>query len=275
MTQETFINFARWKWFKITSYFTLIFIIWYLIDDPILPKSGSTFYGYSAGIISASIMVYLMWYGSRKRRYFASATTLREVLSAHVWLGLSLLILVPLHTGFRFNFNVHTMTAIFCLFTIITGVWGMYFYRTLPKQVKSNRGEGSLKNLLEQFENLGTQLKKLESGKSDSFISFISRFDTYKIPKLPQIIFGARAKPLSKQDTALALSGIGEAERKDILTAVSIIDKRFEFLSQIEHESLVQFWIKFWLYIHVPLACGSIILLIFHIVSVLYYGLPL
>lgn len=274
MTHETFINYANWRWFKISVCLILICIVWYIIDNPLLPKSGSTFYGYTVGIISAAIMIYLMWYGSRKRRYFTSVTTLKEILSAHIWLGIALLFLVPLHTGFRFNFNVHTMTAIFCLFTIITGVWGLYFYRALPKKVKSNRGEGSLKNLLEQFENLGSQIKKIETGKSDAFISFISRFDTYSIPNLPQLLFGKRAKQLSKQDTAIALAGIKDNERNDILSAISLIDKRFEFLAQIEHEALVQFWLKIWLYFHVPLACGSLVLLIIHIVSMLYYGLP-
>ena len=274
MKQETFINYKSWKWFWITAAIVLIATVWYLIDEPLMPKSGSTLYGYTIGILSGVIMIYLFWYGSRKRRYFAKVTTLREVLSAHIWLGLGLALLVPLHSGFRFHLNVHTMTYLVCMLTIITGVWGMYFYRTLPPEVKSNRGEGSLKNLIEQFDNLALSLRGMETGKSDSFISFINHFDNYHVPTLPELLFGKRAKPLLKSDVALKLRTISDSERADALSAVSIIDKRQEFLTRIEKEALVQCWLKIWLILHVPLACGAMLLLIIHIISVLYFGYP-
>lgn len=272
MTQENFINYAGWRWFWITVAIVVLACAWYLFDDPLTPKSGSTVYGYTIGILSGTAMIYLLWYGSRKRRYFAQATTLKEVLSAHVWIGLALLILVPLHSGFRFHWNVHTVTYLLCVLTIVTGVWGIYLYRALPKEIKSNRGEGSIKNLLEQFENLGQSLRRMESGKSDAFVHFISRFDTYAVPALPLLLIGKRAKPLSKEETAAALRGIPDSERTDILGAISVIDKRYEFLVRIEKEALVQCWLKIWLTLHVPLACGSMLLLIIHIISVLYYS---
>jgi hypothetical protein len=274
MTQENFLSLYGWRWLKITSLLVVFSIIWYFLDNPIFPKSGSTFYGYVLGIISAGAMLYLLWFGIRKRSYFSSTGTLKEMLSAHIWIGTALLVLVPLHCGFRFHFNVHTIAYIFCVLTIVTGIWGVYLYRTLPEQIRSNRGEGSLKLLLEQFESLNQSLRKLEAGKSDSFVRFVAILDTYKVPTLPSLLLGKRSKVISKEQSARALESISQEERVDALSAIGLIDRRFEFLVRIEHEALIQFWLKFWLMTHVPLACGSMLLLVVHIFSVLYFGKP-
>ncbi len=274
MTQENFLSLYRWRWLSYATIAVVLFVVWYLFDNPIFPQSGSTFYGYTVGIVCGLAMVYLLWFGVRKRSYFSSAGTLKEMLSAHVWIGCALLILVPLHAGFRFHWNVHTVTYLFCVATIVTGIWGVYLYRTLPERIKSNRGEGSLRNLIEQFESLQQSLRKLEQGKSDAFLRFIEALDTYRIPSLPQLLFGARAVSLAQGQSARALESIPDGERTDALAAISLIDKRYEFLVRIEHETLVQFWLKSWLITHVPLACGSMVLLIIHIFSVLYFGKP-
>ncbi len=272
MRGETFLNAANWRWLRITSAAVVAALVWYWLDNPVSQKSGSTQYGYTVGIISGLAMVFLLWYGSRKRRYFSEINTLREVLSAHVWIGLSLLILVPLHSGFEFHLNVHTLAFVLCVLTILTGIWGIYLYRALPKNIKSNRGEGSMRNLLEQFDNLAQALRRLEADKSDAFISFVNHLDTYSVAPLPSLIMGKRAQPISKELTARALQTIPEGERMDALAAISIIDKRYEFLVRVEKEALVQCWLKLWLVGHVPLAFASFLLLVIHVVSVLYYG---
>ena len=274
MSNDTFLNTNHWRW----SRFALLLVtgcsIWYYFDAPLFPKSGSTFYGYTIGILCGVIMAYLLWYGVRKRSYFSSYTTLKEVLSIHVWVGIALLILIPLHCGFQFNWNVHTLTAIFCFLTIVTGIWGIFLYQTLPEKIGSHRGGGTVKNLIEQFDTLQLSLRKIEQGKSDSFLQFVSAVDTYRIPTLPMLLCGQKAKPLSKEKTADVIRTVSASEHADALAVLGLIDKRYNFLMRIEKEVLVQFWIKSWLITHIPLACGAMLLLLIHIFSVLYFGKP-
>lgn len=272
MSEETFLNIKQWRWFRISFVVTVTASLLYYFSTPTVPMSGSTFYGYLLGIICGACMVYLLWYGSRKRRYFAQHTTLKEVLSAHVWIGIALLVLVPLHCGFRFHWNVHTMTFVFCILTIVTGIWGAYLYRVLPKEILSNRGEGNFKILLEQYHSRENEIVKSCEGRSEIFVSFIKRFDHYSLPKITSLLSGKRSKELDHKEVAALVPTLPENERKEALQTIALIDKKFEALKRIEREALVQCWLKLWLYLHVPLACGATMLLIIHVVSVLYYA---
>lgn len=272
MTHETFINYKSWRWFWISLAGIVAAIIFYCINDPILPQSGSTEYGYTLGIICGVLMVYLLWYGSRKRSYFSKFTTLREVLSAHIWIGIALLFLIPLHTGFRFHWNVHTYTFIFCILTIITGIWGTYFYRVLPKEISSNRGEGSLKTHIEQFNSNTAEIVKLNKATEGRLESFISFVDNIKLPTVITLLLGKRAVCRSHLESSDALSMVTNDDRASALKVIELADKKFEVIQKIEKEVMVQTWLKLWLYFHVPLACGAGILLIIHIIVVLYFG---
>ena len=53
-----------------------------------------------------------------------------------------------LHCGFSFGLNVHTLTYVFMVLTIATGVWGIIMYHSLPTKLYSQRGGGSIKERL-------------------------------------------------------------------------------------------------------------------------------
>jgi hypothetical protein len=63
----------------------------YIWHDPGGPPNGGTWLGYTLGTIAAALIVWLMLFGIRKRNYVTSPGTLRGWLSAHVYLGTSLI----------------------------------------------------------------------------------------------------------------------------------------------------------------------------------------
>ncbi len=84
----------------------------YFWPDPGGPPNGGTWLGYTLGTIGALLIVWLMLFGIRKRRYVHNVGTLRGWLSAHIYLGTTLILIVVLHAGFQLGWNLHTFTFI-------------------------------------------------------------------------------------------------------------------------------------------------------------------
>src|SRR5688572_17681323 len=97
---------SRWLWFGLGLALSAIGA--YAIDEPGEPPSGGTVLGYSLGTSGALLVLWLLAYGLRRRSYHAHLTTAQGWLSAHVYLGLALVVIATLHTGFQFGPNVHT-----------------------------------------------------------------------------------------------------------------------------------------------------------------------
>ena len=104
----------------------------YVWHDPGGPPNGGTWLGYTLGTIGALLIVWLMFFGVRKRHYMTSPGTLRGWLSAHIYLGTSLILIVLLHAGFAVGWNLHTFTFVLMLIVIFSGFFGMYVYLRYP-----------------------------------------------------------------------------------------------------------------------------------------------
>ena len=97
-------------------------IVAYVIHDPIDGPNGGTWLGYTLGGLGAFIIFLLSWFGVRKRRFKSRLGTVKGWLSVHVWLGLSLVIIGTLHTGFQFGWNLHTLAYVLMMIVIATCV---------------------------------------------------------------------------------------------------------------------------------------------------------
>src|SRR6266576_1116997 len=79
----------------------------------------------------------------RARRWGMTPGTwsLKGWTSAHVYLGLSLIVIATLHTGFQFGWNVHTLAYVLMMLVIASGIYGVSAYAFLPQALSDNRGE--------------------------------------------------------------------------------------------------------------------------------------
>ena len=107
----------------------------------------------------------------RKRRINPGPWSLKAWTSAHVYLGLSLVVVGTLHTGFQIGWNVHTLAYVLMLLVIATGIYGVVVYATLPTRLSDNRREMTRAQMLDALNALDRQLdsaaQPLARGEAD------------------------------------------------------------------------------------------------------------
>ena len=266
---ETFFSYKNYRWMWLNLLLLVGLVAAYVKDTPLGGPNGGTTLGLAYGIFAAVGIAYLMWYGMRKRSYHARFTTLKGCLSAHVWLGISLAIIVPLHAGFQFGCNVHTLTYALMMFVVASGVWGGVQYLRLADQIDSHRGGGVLKKIIEQIYLLSKEMDKKGEQKSDQFIKLIRTVDfQFK----PSLFWSAKRLPdPTRKEVTTLIAKLPEGEQNDALNLVGIASKKRELALRLAHEVHVSNLLKGWLYLHVPLSCALVMCLFIHIITVLYY----
>lgn len=135
----SFLAWRRFAWLKVALALCGASIAAYLAYTPLHGHSGDTWLGYTLGTVGALLIGWLAWYGVRKRRYREGRGSMLAWTSAHVYLGLSLVVVGTLHTGFRFGLNVHTLAWVLMLLVIGSGLYGIVLYRTMPRRLTANR----------------------------------------------------------------------------------------------------------------------------------------
>lgn len=250
----------------------------YYIDEPVGGRNGGTVVGYTYGGIATAGIIFLMWYGIRKRAYFSSATTLKGMLAAHVWIGVALTLVVALHSGFSFGLNVHTLAYVLMLLTIITGIWGVAMYQRLPFEIRSQRGGGTLKVLLEQIRSISKDINRLAgiegrgaTQKSDAFLRMLSDLDFVYEPSLTRSLFRKNPSIIERSRMADALSQLPQEEQEEALKLIGLINKKREMVCRVQDEARALTWVRLWLYLHLPISFGLVAALAVHIFSVFYY----
>ncbi len=130
----------------------------YVFTHPSPRHSGGDWLGYTLGTVGALLIVWLTLLGIRKRAITPGRWSLKAWTSAHVYLGLSLIVVGTLHTGFQFGWNVHTLAYVLMLVVIGSGMFGVYYYATLPKLMSDNRAETGGAQMLEVISALDVDL---------------------------------------------------------------------------------------------------------------------
>src|SRR5258706_6090676 len=119
---EGFLRHAGFRWAKVAAAASLVALVIYALDNPQPRPSGGSAYGYVLGTVSAGLILWLTALGIRKRTMTRGVWSLKAWTSAHVYVGLSLLILATLHTGFQFGWNIHTLAYALMVLVIVSGM---------------------------------------------------------------------------------------------------------------------------------------------------------
>jgi hypothetical protein len=264
----SFLKHKRFRWLWIALALSAASIAGYALIDHEPRPNGGTWYGYTLGTVGLGLILWLSLLGVRKRRINPGAWSLKAWTSAHVYLGLSLVVVATLHTGFQIGWNVHTLAYVLMLLVIATGIYGVVVYATLPASLSANRKEMTRAQMLEALTAIDRQLESaaqpLARAEADLVIAALSQ-DTFH--------GGALARLTGRYPgcmTARARAGMATGAEAEARVA-ALLDRRREQLAQIRGALRIRAALEVWLFVHIPLTIALIAALAAHVISVFYY----
>lgn len=273
---ESFLVHKGTRWLKIATVLSLAAIVGYLFADVEPRPNGGTWYGYTLGTIGAGLIVWLSLLGVRKRAMTEGHWSLKAWTSAHVYLGLSLIVIATLHTGFQLGWNVHTLAYGLMLLVIVSGVYGIAVYALLPQALSNNRREMTQGQMVESLAAIDRQLDQAAQplGRDDADLVIAALEQDPFSPGLLSRLSG-RYRHCRTERALDAFAGplgpAGPAIDPEHERVVVLLRKRDAQLEQIRRHMRLKALLEVWLYVHVPLTVLLLAALTAHIVSVFYY----
>jgi hypothetical protein len=195
---------------------------------------------------------------------------LKAWTSAHVYLGLALVVIGTLHTGFQLGWNVHTLAWALMMLVIVSGIFGVFAYALLPASLSANRDEMTQGQMLDAIRAIDRQLHEAAqplpqdeaalveaSLRQDPFAGGASARLAGRLPDNAT----ARAQKMLRRSTSGA-----SLERVD-----GLLERKQALLVRLRRHLRLRALLEIWLYVHVPMTFALIAALTAHIVSVFFY----
>lgn len=300
--------YRRAQWLKRTALMVLVAIVVYAVTDPWHGHNGGTWLGYTLGSLGLGMIVWLAWLGIRKRQFTTGRGAMAAWVSAHVYLGLSLLIIATLHAGFQLGWNVHSLAYVLMVLVIASGVYGALAYTVLPRQLTQNLAgmsrEGLLKEIAESDQRALAYAAKVDPEVHATVIRSVERVQiggtvwqqlTGRYRRAGE--GGALESLLQKKSTQLQRDAERSAQHRDSqLSGATImfvagqlfdggrdargesLDKLMESISRrkllverLNRDITLRARQNIWLYLHVPLTFALLVSLFVHVLTVFLY----
>ena len=268
---ESFLSHRNMRWLKVATVLCVAaFATYFLIDvDP--RHNGGSWYGYTLGTIGLLLIVWLSLLGIRKRNMTRGKWSLKAWTSAHVYLGLALIVIGTLHTGFQLGWNVHTLAWSLMMVVILSGIYGVVAYATLPTALSNNAREMTRAQMVEALEAIDRQLdaaaQPLERARADLVIAALEE-DVFGAGVLSRLTGRYRG---CKTTYALENFGIGMTPNETEDRVRTLLGRRKAQLDQIRRAMKIRARLEVWLYLHIPATIALLAALTAHVISVFYY----
>jgi hypothetical protein len=283
MRHRSFLEYRRYRYLKLTLTLCLMGIAAYVwhrqtrFNTPGGLGYGGTLMGYGLGTVAALLIVWLMWLGVRKRRFKASVTMTQGWLSAHVYLGLGLVVIATLHTGFELGLNLHTLAYVLMLLVVASGIYGVLVFVREPERMTRAMGEDNIPTLLLQIQEADQQAARLALQLPDEFNSLLqaAAAGTRLRGSLLQHMSGALSRRCPTTRAVARMQVLNrqlkdeKAQRGREVHALMLGRRTAVEKIRAELRSLAR--LRLWLLVHVPLSFALLCALAGHIVSVFIY----
>lgn len=272
---ESFLAYSRYRYLWSAALIVAVAVVLYIVDRPYGTRYGGTWTGYTLGVVGALMILWLTWFGYRKRSYAEDQGRLVGRLSAHVYFGLALLVIVTLHTGFHVGWNVHTLAyALMCL-AIASGMLGVFCYMRYPRLMTENRGGMTMRQMVGTIATLDEQLRVAAMPLDEATAMVVER--AVEKSAIGQSLWRQLTRRYPGCTTAAAivhLDAIAETVPAALEEAWSqvrvLLDEKSSLLTRVRRDISYKATIDFWLLLHVPLSFMLLAALFAHIVSVFF-----
>ena len=271
---EGFLRHRRVRWLIVAALLSAL-AIWGYERIAVQPRhNGGSWYGYTLGTVGALLILWLTMLGVRKRAMTRGRWSLKGWTSAHVWLGLALLVIATLHTGFQFGWNIHTLAYALMIGVIVSGVYGVAVYSLLPAELSNSRAGMTRPQMVAALLTLDRQLEAAAQPLGGAEAEAVRR--AVGDDPLRAGLFSRLTGFHPGCRTARALrnvrrAGAGRDEDEPLAKVAALLERKRAVLAQIRRHLRIKALLEVWLYAHVPLTFGLIAALAAHIVSVFFY----
>ena len=280
MAHESFLRHAHFRWLKIAVLTSLVvaagFAATLVMRGYQLRHTGDSWFGYLSGTLGAGLIVWLALLGVRKRHMTDGVWSLKAWVSAHVYLGLSLIVIATLHSGLQFGWNIHTLSYVLMMFVIVSGLFGIYSYARYPRLITANRMAATQAQMLGQIAAIDGEIRQAILTMDDAVVKLVA-------PAIERDAIGGGVwRQLSGRypdcPTAAALRGVEayahglrsyqEADVRGILVQLT---RKSELLERVRRDIQYKALMDIWLYVHVPATFALLAALVAHILAVFFY----
>jgi hypothetical protein len=273
---ESFLRHKGFRWLKVSLLVSLLVLAGYALIDAEPRHNGGSAYGYFLGSAGALLILWLTALGVRKRAMTDGRWSLKGWTSAHVYLGLSLVVIATLHTGFQFGWNVHTLAYGLMMAVVLSGLYGIVAYARLPAELSNSRSDMTRSQMISAIISLNNQIATAAQPISDADTEVVTIAIADK-PFRGGLLRRLRGK-YPRCRTAWALAEIARRRDQEIgdeaaalETVRALLERKANALDRMRRHMRIKALLEIWLYVHVPLTFALIAALTAHIVSVFFY----
>jgi len=275
MRHRTILEYRDYRYLKLAALIVVAVIFAYGWYKYPVGHYGGTPLGYTLGTIGALLIVWLMWLGVQKRRYRTTGD-IKGWLSAHIYLGTSLIVVATLHAAFQIGWNVHTLAYALMMIVILSGFYGVYTYLRFPSLMTENLAEDTLESLTLKIADIDREARRLALGMSDEMNKAV--LTSIKETRIGGGVYAQLRESVPNCPTTIAVQLIKasagtakgeEARKQQDLYGLMLRKQRLvgRARTDIRYKAIMDIW----LYFHVPLSVALLAALVAHIVAVFFY----
>ncbi len=276
MQHRTFLEYRHYRYLKVALVLAIASIAAYSAFDSPVGRYGGTITGYALGSLGALLIVLLMWLGAQKRRYRANVGGLRGWVSAHVYLGTSLIVIATLHAGFQIGWNVHTLAYALMIMVIVSGFFGVYAYLRFPSLMTENMGEDTRDGLILKIADIDRELRRVALSLPDEFVKVVEA--SVRDTRIGGGVLAQLRRQPTNCPTTSAVSFInaagktlkGDAQQRNHELYALMLRKQ-KLVDRARNDVRFKALLDLWLYAHVPLSFALLAALTAHIIAVFFY----
>jgi hypothetical protein len=264
---RSFLTFGGGRYAKAALLVTLASLLLYWLSPSDEPPNGATWVGYTLGTAGFALIGWLAWFGIRRRRY-GGAGRLENLLSAHVYLGLALVAVATLHTGFAFHWNVHTLAYVLMVAVIASGIFGAYAFLRYPPLMTANRSGATLGKMAGELASLDARCREQALAFPDQVAAAVDRALVRPKNGAAPASTATLAAIRSVETELTDLQGATAAE---VVALVQALTQRAALLDTLHRDRWFRGLMLLWRAVHVPLTVALIAALTIHVFAVFYY----
>jgi len=286
---ETFLSHRSGRWAKLAVALVIASAIGYWAEDLRVPPNGGSIFGYTSGTIAAFLMLVLTYLGRRKRHYGSKLGTVKGWTSAHIYLGIALIALTLLHSGFQVGWNWHTLAFALMLIVCFSGIYGVWAYQHYPALIDRNNLSQTRGALIDQLlvldQEIAASLTRHEPHIASMVQGALERtaladrwLDILRGEDRSEVLLPGKALVPNKNMTTLIDYLIEQIEQGaqgdtalNLQSLITSLGERATLISRIKEDLRLVTLTRIWLIVHIPLAFAAVVAVIIHVIAVFLY----